>query len=147
MLAEDFGYTINQPWTLDCAIIDHISANVVPIRANRTRKQDLWHIEQPGRFEYVERSHCVGVDRARRVGFGGNGEHRAQVIDYRRPDLFHHVQDMAEVPQVSPHQLNLVEYIAQPLCISADMENNRSLFASCKQKTRNLSADKASSAG
>ena len=45
VLAEDFGYAIDQAGPLQRAIIDHISGNVIPICANRTRKEYLRHFE------------------------------------------------------------------------------------------------------
>src|SRR5579859_4182731 len=147
MFAEDFSHAIDQSGPLQRAIINHISGNVIAIRSHRTRKEYLWHIEQPRCLQHVESSHGVRINRARGIGLRGNRKHRAQVIDYRWSELLHHIQDMVEVPQVSPHQFHPVEYIAQPLRISADMENNRSLLAPIEQKTRDLSADKAGSAG
>src|SRR5712692_2210993 len=95
----------------------------------------------------MEGSHCIGVDGARGVGLGGNRQGSTQVIDGRRFDFLHHVQYMVEVPQVSSHQFNLVEHVAQPLGIRADMENDRSLLSSFEQQTHHFCAYKTCAAG
>src|SRR5713226_4755788 len=94
----------------------------------------------------MEGPHCIGVDGARGIGLGGYRQGSAQVIDHGWLDLFHHIQDMVKVSQVSSYQFNLVEYIAQSLRVRADMEDNWSLFSSIEQQTYYLSADKTCAA-
>ena len=85
--------------------------------------------------------------RSRGVSIRRDGEHGSQVIDHARLNLFHHVQDMAEVREIPSHQFYLVCHVIQSLCVAAHVEHDRSLLSPGEQHAHHLCADKACAAG
>src|SRR5216683_972298 len=72
---------------------------------------------------------------------------RLQVIDHLRFELFHRIQDVAEICEIASHQFYLVCHVLQPPCVAAHMEHNRSLLSPLEQQTHYLCTDKARTAG
>src|SRR4029453_5629270 len=96
MLAEEFGGAVEEGGALQGGIVDRAVPHAEAVGGQAAGKEDLRHVEQPGRLEYVESAQGVDADCGRGVSFAREREHPAEMIDHRRFGPLDCVQHVAE---------------------------------------------------